>query len=54
LTSKLLPMKSNANNSELSNLLALVTANWRANGFELLHSLFKHCITAFNPDEVTI
>jgi hypothetical protein len=27
LTSKLLPMKSNANNSELSNLLALVTAN---------------------------
>jgi hypothetical protein len=50
----LLPMKTNSNDSELSQLLAIEAAKSRTNGFDLLDVVMKHCVKAFDANEVEI
>jgi hypothetical protein len=54
LTTTLLPMKTNATDSELSQLLAIEAAKSRTNGFDLLDVVMKHCVKAFDANEVEI
>eukprot|EP00956_Cyclotella_meneghiniana_P024229 scaffold48375_cov60-Cyclotella_meneghiniana.AAC.2 len=51
LAGKLLPMKSNADDSELSQLLSIDNVDRNKNGWDLLHTVFKVCVSIFNPDE---
>jgi hypothetical protein len=50
----LLPMKMNSNDSELSQLLAIEAAKSRTNGFDLLDVVMKHCVKAFDANEVEV
>jgi hypothetical protein len=55
LTTKLLPMKTNANDeSELSQLLEMAVANSRPNGFQLLEIVMKQCVKIFDSNEVEL
>jgi hypothetical protein len=47
-------MKTNATDSELSQLLAIEAAKSRTNGFDLLDVVMKHCVKAFDANEVEI
>ena len=52
LLSKLLPMKGNDNNTELSQALALATNKRQPNGYYLLHVTLNKVINAFDDDAV--
>lgn len=54
LTKKLLPMKENADGSELSQLLSIDKVDRNKNGWDLLHTVFRCCVTIFNPEEVEL
>lgn len=54
LTTKLLPMQSNADNSELSNALTIATDAGKPNGYELLHVTLQILVPAFDQRKVNI
>jgi hypothetical protein len=54
LTTKLLPMQSNADNSELSNALTIATDAGKPNGYELLYVTLRILVPAFDQRKVNI
>ena len=54
LSSKLLPMKGNANNSELSQALMMATSQTNPNGYDLLFVMLKTLIKAFDDENLEL
>jgi hypothetical protein len=54
LTTKLLPMQANTNNSVLANALTIATEAGKSNGYELLQGTLQKPVPAFNERKVTI
>jgi hypothetical protein len=54
LTTKLLPMQANTDNSELANALTIATEARKPNGYELLHVTLRKLVPAFDERKVNI